>query len=153
MVLGDVDGVPSTPQTGPNKGYKTWGEPLLSQSGLLSSAGSEAICFLPSSPPGIAKYTLYIKGQNTFNILRMLANYRCFVPFRESTYSWKKCQIFTAKYCNGLLDLGGSPPLHEMPAATVSLKVLTADCSSVWKLSASSSAVGETDTHHGTFNK
>ena len=62
-------------------------------------------------------------------------------------------QIFTAKYCNGLLDLGGSPPLHEMPAATVSLKVLTADCSSVWKLSASSSAVGETDTHHGTFNK
>ena len=90
MVLGDVDGVPSTPQTGPNKGYKTWGEPLLSQSGLLSSAGSEAICFLPSSPPGIAKYTLYIKGQNTFNILRMLANYRCFVPFRESTYSWKK---------------------------------------------------------------
>ena len=88
MVLGDVDGVPSTPQTGPNKGYKTWGEPLLSQSGLLSSAGSEAICFLPSSPPGIAKYTLYIKGQNTFNILRMLANYRCFVPFRESTFSW-----------------------------------------------------------------
>ena len=153
MVLGDVDGVPSTPQTGPNKGYKTWGEPLLSQSGLLSSAGSEAICFLPSSPPGIAKYTLYIKGQNTFNILRMLANYRCFVPFRESTYSWKKYQIFTAKYCNGLLDLGGSPPLHEMPAATVSLKVLTAVCSSVWKLSASSSAVRETDTHHGTFNK
>ena len=153
MVLGDVDGVPSTPQTGPNKGYKTWGEPLLSQSGLLSSAGSEAICFLPSSPPGIAKYTLYIKGQNTFNILRMLANYRCFVPFRESTYSWKKYQIFTAKYCNGLLDLGGSPPLHEMPAATVSLKVLTADCSSFGKLSASSSAAGETDTHHGTFNK
>ena len=126
MVLGDVDGVPSTPQTGPNKGYKTWGEPLLSQSGLLSSAGSEAICFLPSSPPGIAKYTLYIKGQNTFNILRMLANYRCFVPFRESTYSWKKCQIFTAKYCNGLLDLGGSPPLHEMPAATV--KSQSFDC-------------------------
>ena len=58
MVLGDVDGVPSTPQTGPNKGYKTWGEPLLSQSGLLSSAGSEAICFLPSSPPGIAKIHL-----------------------------------------------------------------------------------------------
>ena len=55
---------------------------------LLSSAGSEAICFLPTSPPGIAKYTLYIKGQNTLNILRMLDNYRCFVPFRESTFSW-----------------------------------------------------------------